>query len=236
MHDIQIFSDATKLAINAAQYFEKCSAEAIASRGNFNVVLSGGSTPKSMFQVLIRDSFLERIDWEKIHIYWGDELDVCPDDPESNYHMAHESFLVHIPIPEKNIHRIFSELGPNNAAASYESTLRGIFIGHLPRFDLVFLGMGTDGHTASLFPFTDALCESTRWVVPNFLKLQNIWRVTMTAPVINESRNIVFLVSGESKLKRLRQVLQGPYRPKTLPSQLIKPHNGKLIWMVDQPV
>ncbi len=236
MVEIQICADATDLALNAAQYFEHCSTDAIASRGLFNVVLSGGSTPKKMFQILRCNPFTKRIDWKKTHIFWGDERDVCPDDPESNYRMANESLLMHVPIPKNNIHRIISELGAKCAAARYESKLRILFNGQLPRFDLIFLGMGEDGHTASLFPFTEALYESTRWVVPNYLKLKNTWRVTLTAPAINESRNIVFLVSGESKMERLRQVLHGPYQPKVLPSQLIKPQNGNLIWMVDHQV
>jgi 6-phosphogluconolactonase len=236
MKEIQVYTDATKLANAAAQYFWQCSAEAIESRGRFNVVFSGGSTPKAMYQILGCIPWIEQIDWERTHIFWGDERDVNPDDPESNYGMAREALLLHVPIPDKNIHRIFSELGAHGAASSYERTLRLYFENEFPRFDLVFLGMGTDGHTASLFPLTDALQETTRWVIPNFLKQKNTWRITLTAPAINAARHIVFLVSGENKMERLRQVLQGPYQPELLPSQLIKPQHGTLIWMLDHPV
>ena len=132
MIEIQHYDDATDLALNAAQYFEQCSIEAIASRGLFHVVLSGGSTPKTMFQMLRCDPFSKRVDWKKTHIFWSDERDVCPEDPESNYRMAHESLLMHVPIPEKNIHRIFSELGAKSAAVHYESKLHNIFNDQFP--------------------------------------------------------------------------------------------------------
>jgi len=150
--------------------------------------------------------------------------------------MTHEALLARVPIPGKNIHRVFAEKGAHNAAAGYERTLRRFFDDRFPRFDLVYLGMGTDGHTASLFPHTSALDETDLWVVSNYLQQQNIWRVTLTAPAINAARQIVFLVSGESKTERLHQVLYGPYQPTLLPSQLIKPKQGILIWMVDHPI
>ncbi len=236
MGEIQIFGDTKELAQGAAQYFARCSAEAISSRGLFNVVLSGGNTPKIMFQILRCHPYDSQIDWKNTHIFWGDERDVGPDDPKSNYRMAHNSLLRRIPIPKNNINRILSEYGAKIAAARYEITLRDHFNGKLPRFDLIFLGMGVDGHTASLFPNTEALKKSKQWVVPNYIPPQKTWRVTMTATVINEARNIVFLINGENKIDRMRQVLQGPYQPNRLPSQLIKPINGKLIWMVDHPI
>jgi len=236
INDVQVFADGADLAGAAAQVFIQNAAEAITARGCFNVVLSGGSTPKAMYQLLATHSLAEQIDWGSVQVFWGDERDVPPDHPESNYRMANEALLEHVPIPRKNIHRIFSEEGAQSAAADYEHTLRRIFDGHFPCFDLVYLGMGIDGHTASLFPHTFALDETVLWVVSNYLPQQNIWRVTLTASAINAARKIVFLVSGERKTERLIQVLHGPYQPKLLPSQLVKPKQGELLWMVDHPI
>jgi len=234
MTNIRIGSDINALARTAADAIQDLSKKAISQTGRFSIALSGGSTPKTLFELLARE-YAHKVDWSNTYIFWGDERCVRPDDPDSNYKMARETLLDLVPLPASNVHRIKGELEPAEAALEYEGTLGTFFQDQRPRLDLILLGMGDDGHTASLFPGTDALNEQTRWVVPNHvMSAKQTWRITFTVPVINNAANVMFLVAGSGKAARLKQVVQGAYAPNDLPSQLIKPTDGELIWAVDQ--
>ena len=235
MSDIQTLPDPAAVAQVGAEQFVTLAQAANTERGQFNVALSGGSTPKAMFALLTTDAYSQRVAWDKVHVFWGDERSVPPDDPDSNYRMAREAFLSHVPLPEANIHRIESERPLEEAAQNYQQTLRQHFGGAgFPRFDLILLGMGGDGHTASLFPQTAALDETNALTVPNFVPQLNTWRVTLTVPVINQARQVTFLVVGAGKAERLHDVLRGTHDPQRLPSQLIAPTDGTLTWLLDQ--
>jgi len=233
MTNIRVAPDVATLARMAADTIQDLAQTAISQTGRFTVALSGGSTPKTLFQLLASD-YQEKIDWKNTYIFWGDERCVPPDDADSNYKMARETLLDHVSLPESNVYRIKGELPPEDGAAQYEETLRTYFNNELPRLDLILLGMGDDGHTASLFPGTDALNERQKWVIPNHVvSAKQTWRITLTLTVINNASNIMFLVAGTGKAETLKRVLQGDYKPTELPSQLIKPTNGNLIWAVD---
>lgn len=234
MADIRVYSDAEQLTRAAAEHFVELAALAIAARGRFSVALSGGSTPRSLYSLLAMDEFARRVDWSHVYIFWGDERCVPPDHPDSNYRMAQEALLDHVALPAQNIFRIRGEIEPAQAAAEYDRTLR-MFFRDSPgaRFDLLWLGMGDDGHTASLFPGAAALDEQVQWVIENYVEAKKAWRITLTPPAINAAANVTFLVSGAGKAERLRQVLKGAYQPRELPAQLVNPVNGHLIWMVD---
>ncbi|MEO8608666.1 MAG: 6-phosphogluconolactonase [Chloroflexota bacterium] len=234
MSQVQIYPDASSLSIAAAERIVGLADEAIKDHGGFSIALSGGSTPKAIYELLAAPNYIERIDWSNVHVFWGDERCVPPDDVESSYHMARETLLDHVPIPSANIRRIQGEIPPDEAATKYERLLHHFFGNLSPRFDVILLGMGDDGHTASLFPGTKALSEEKRWVIENYVEAKQMWRVTLTKNAINAAVNVIFLVSGVGKSERLRQVLEGNYRRDKLPSQLIKPEDGSLLWMVDQ--
>ena len=241
---IETHPDAASLARAAAKHFVVLAREAIVDHDQFAVALAGGSTPRGMYALLAGDEFAAQVDWSRVHVFWGDERCVPPDHPDSNYRMAWEVLLNHVPIPADNIHRIRCEMEPTQAATHYEETLRAFFATHpaepgsgdqgpAPRFDLILLGMGNDGHTASLFPGTAALHEQTRWVVAHYVEKLGAWRVTFTPVVLNAAANVIFLLSGASKAERLCQVLTGPYQPDVLPAQLVQPRGGHLLWLVD---
>ncbi|MBI1277120.1 MAG: 6-phosphogluconolactonase [Anaerolineaceae bacterium] len=233
MTNIRVAPDVAALARTAANTIQALSQRAISQSGRFTIALSGGSTPKTLFQLLASD-YKEAVDWENVYVFWGDERCVPPDDADSNFRMARETLLDYVPISEANIFRIKGELPPSDGAAQYELTLRGVFKDQLPRLDLILLGMGDDGHTASLFPGTDALNERQKWVIPNHvLTAKQTWRITFTLPVINNAANVMFLVAGTGKAETLKRVLKGEYKPTELPSQLIKPTDGTLVWAVD---
>jgi 6-phosphogluconolactonase len=237
--DMHIVANADALCLAAAAEVVSCVESAVREKGSCTVVLSGGSTPKSLYALLADDaSWRARIPWETVHFFWGDERHVPPHHPVSNYRMAHEAMLSKVPIPAVNIHRIKSEYpDAEQAAREYEQTLREFFrltAGHYPSFDLVFLGLGPDAHTASLFPGTRALYERQRLVVANWVGKFFADRITMTAPVLNNAVRVIFLVSGGEKALPLKAVLQGRYEPSQLPAQLIQPDRGRLLWLVDQ--
>jgi 6-phosphogluconolactonase len=232
MQAVATFPDQDTLAEAAAQHIVTLAKEAITTRGRFSIALSGGSTPKQTLSCLASDEFAPMMDWQKVHVFWGDERCVPPDHADSNYLMAREVMLDRVPIPIENIHRIQAELNPTDAAHIYETELRAFFQ-EVPRFDLVLLGMGDDGHTASLFPGTEALIEEDRWVVANYIARLSSWRITLTPIAITAAASITFLVSGAHKAERLHEVLNGPYKPRELPSQLVKPLDGRLRWLVD---
>jgi 6-phosphogluconolactonase len=231
--EIKIVEDLPALYRAGADEFSQCAREAIAAGGRFAVALSGGSTPKRVYSLLAGD---RNLPWDKIHIFFGDERHVPPADPESNYRMANESLLSRVPVPQQNVHRIMAELDANVAATNYEKELRNFFQaapGEWPRFDLIMLGMGPDGHTASLFPMSAALNENSRWVVANWVEKFNTYRITFTFPVINHSAEIMFLVAGEDKADTLKRVFD-PQTKDGYPSQRVRPVNGRLLWLVDK--
>jgi 6-phosphogluconolactonase len=240
MADISVYPDAAALAEAAAERFVALAAEAIARYGRFAVALSGGSTPRAMYARLAVPDEAMRIEWDRVHVFFGDERCVPPENPDSNYHMVREALLNRVPIPRHCVHRIRGEIDPQEAAHEYEAAVGRFFAARAdaaargrPRFDLILLGLGEDGHTASLFPGSPALQEKWRWVVAAHAEHLGQWRVTLTPAVINAAANVVFLVSGEAKRERLWEVLEGAYRPEELPAQVVSPTDGALLWMVD---
>ena len=231
---MHIYSDYESLSRGAAELFVEKAEQAVRGRGRFSVVLSGGSTPRRTYELLASPSFRERVAWGRVHVFWGDERCVPPDDPQSNARMARLALLDHVPIPSAQIHPIECEQSPAEAAGCYEATIRSFFGGGPPRFDLVFLGLGEDGHTGSLFPHTEVLKEGDRWVSEVYLQARGIYRVTLTAQAFNSAATVAFLVSGAEKATILQRVLQGPYDSMLLPAQLIRPHDGDLRWLVDK--
>jgi 6-phosphogluconolactonase len=211
---------------------------AIAQRDAFRIALAGGSTPRPLYEHLAVDPY---IDWRKWHIFWGDERAVPPTDPESNYAMARTSLLDKLTTPPGLVVRVPAELDPAAAALRYEQSVRDLVPSFhteetvfVPRFDMIVLGMGDDGHTASLFPYTEAISESKRIVVANPVPQLNTTRITFTYPLINAARRILVLVNGEKKAAALRSVISGPYEPERLPIQALNPVDGQIVWLVDE--
>ncbi|MGB5079324.1 MAG: 6-phosphogluconolactonase [Burkholderiales bacterium] len=222
----------------AAAEFARLAADAVARRGSFSVALSGGSTPQGLYAALVADAKLrEAVAWDRTLVFWGDERQVPPGHPDSNYGMAREVLLSKVPVPEMNVHRIQGELGDaSEAAHSYEDDMRaalGLPATGLPRFDLVLLGLGADGHIASLFPGTEALRERHRAATANWVDTLRAWRITLTLPAINRARSIMFLVCGEDKAEVVKAVLEGPSVPEPLPARLVRPRSGRLLWFMD---
>ncbi|MGC1962604.1 MAG: 6-phosphogluconolactonase [Candidatus Sulfotelmatobacter sp.] len=220
----------------AADEVLRAATHAVAERGRFTIALSGGSTPRSMYTLIAANASVT-LPWDRMFFFFGDERHVPPDDPESNYRMANESLLAKVPVPPANVFRIPAENPDAEAAEMYEQTLRKFFAlaaGEFPRFDLILLGIGPDGHTASLFPETVALQEKTRLVVANWVEKLNTSRITLTLPVLNHARCIAFLVSGIDKAAALHEVLEGKAPGEKYPSKLVQPSEGKLIWFVDR--
>jgi len=226
---LRVYKDADELARAAASLFLDLSSEKIAEKGSFTAVLSGGKTPEKLYGLLASPEFKENIEWAKVHLFWGDERCVPPDDPESNYAMASRVLLTGVPVPRENIHRIKGELGPQLAAALYEEEITKYFKDSAPVFDLVLLGLGSDGHTLSLFPGTDALGEKKRLVAENYVEKLGMWRVTMTLPLVNRASNLVFIISGAAKGAALREVVKEGLHP----AGMIRPANGRLLWLAD---
>jgi 6-phosphogluconolactonase len=231
---IRIFNDTESLSRAAATLFSEESQLAVQLHGRFDVVLCGGRTPQRMHEILAQPPFRQQIPWLQTHIFWGDERCVPLHDPRSNEKWAREELLNEVPVSSDHIHPIRCHKSPRDAAEAYESKLRKIFDGHLPQFDLIFLGLGSNGHTASLFPDTDVLEEDKRWAAEVYVKEDYLHRVTLTVPVINNAKHVVFLVSGAEKASVLHQVLEGPFTPRKLPAQLIQPTNGNITWLVDK--
>jgi len=230
---IQIFSDSFALAAGAAEHFVARSIEAVERRGLFTVALSAGSTPSILYQLLADQSepFRDQIPWSNIHFFWSDERHVPPDHPESNYRMANEALLSHVPVSENNVHRVLSENPDASAAAeAYESTLWALAHDDLPRLDLILLGLGTDGHTASIFPGSEVLHETRRLVAAPWVEKLKTYRITMTLPLLNNGASVVFLVSGKEKAQIVKEVLEGP---KKYPAQEVRLANGELLWLLD---
>jgi 6-phosphogluconolactonase len=218
--------------------FASVSKAAADARGVARIAISGGTTPKAMFALLADRSapYFAQAPWDRLHLFWVDERCVPPTDIESNYRMTNEAMLAHVPLPAAQVHRMEGELDPQAAAARYEAVIREEFKlgeGEIPSFDLVLLGMGDDGHTASLFPHTTALHEMKRLVVANHVPQKETWRITLTSPVINSGREVAFLIEGAGKAQVVRDVFLGAYDPETKPSQLVRPESGRLTVMLD---
>ena len=232
--EIIIVPDADALARAGARRFVQLARQASDSRGRFTAALSGGSTPGDMYRLLAEEPYRSEVPWQRVHLFWGDERSVRPEDPGSNYRMAEETLLSHVPVPSENVHRIQGELAPEQAARAYGRDLEDFFCGPHTRFDLVLLGLGSDGHTASLFPGAAVLEETARLVaaVEAHYEGRPASRITLTLPAINTSRHVLFLVSGSGKAEILNQVLSTPRGP--LPAQRVQPRAGELTWLIDE--
>ena len=236
--DVVLVLDREGLALEAARRFEIACAEAISRAGRFTVALSGGSSPVSLYTTLASEAYRSKIDWGSVHVFWGDERCVPPDHAQSNYKLAHDTLLKHVPIPTKQAHRMRGEdPNPETAALDYEKVLGTVFQlkpGKSPPFDLILLGMGADGHTASLFPGSPHLKEAKRLVVACDAPSRRQHRLTLTLPVINNARTVMFLVAGNGKEEALRRVLHEKHTTDPLPAKLVKPGHGRVIWLIDR--
>ncbi len=239
------------MAHAAAEAWVASAASAIRDRGRFVVALSGGSTPRALYQLMATPRYARRIDWSNVHVCFGDERCVPPDDAQSNYRMTRDTLLDHVPIAAAHIHRMRGEDPPLASALAYEAELRSLFASptsaappakaqpieapptDAPCFDLVLLGLGVDGHTASLFPHGDAVRESSRWVVAEKVSSVAMWRISLTPPLINRSRQVLFLVAGAEKAEAVREVLSGHRDPDQWPAQAIAPRHGRTTWLLD---
>ena len=232
---LRIFDDLETLSIHAANLFSTQAARSILERDQFLVALNGGGTPTRLFQFLATD-FHDKVNWAKVHVFWGDERCVPPDDPGSSYGQAQELLLSHVPIPESNIHRIKGELTPIEASKEYSLLLKEHASPALdwPRFDLIYLGMGEDGHTASLFPDSQVNVSQAALPVTAHYQDRPANRVTLTQLVFNSARMVVFMATGEKKAVTLAEVLSDRYNPEYYPAQRIDPKDGELIWLVDE--
>ncbi len=232
--EIKIFPDLQELSRAAAEMFLKIGGEAIEKRGQFTVALAGGSTPKSLYNLLTTDKFRSQIDWKNVFFFFGDERNVPPDDKDSNFRMANETLFEPLNIEEDKFYRWNVEINnPEKVAENYVGIIESFFHG-FPAFDLILLGMGADGHTASLFPHSAALQETNKIAIANRVEKLETTRFTFTFPTINNASNVIFLVGGEEKAETLSKVLHGEFQPEEFPSQNIRPANGNLFWLVDE--
>jgi 6-phosphogluconolactonase len=236
--EVRILPDGAAIAKRAAEKFVEAAKAAVKKKGSFTVALAGGSTPKALYGLLANDPALRaQVPWDRMQVFFGDERHVPPDHPDSNFRMASEAMISKAPLKTEQVHRIKGEYSDTEkAAVEYEQELRTYFKladGQLPCFDLFLLGMGNEGHTLSLFPGTRALHDNRRLVMRNWIGKLYTERVTMTAPLANNAALVIFMVTGADKAPVLKAVLEGPYEPEQLPSQLIGPKNGKLLWLVD---
>jgi len=236
--EIRILADGAAIAKRAAREFVQAAASAVREKNAFNVALAGGSTPKALYSLLVNDPALRsQIPWDKIHLFFGDERHVASDHPDSNFRMATEAMISKSPLKPEQVTRIKGEYpDTQQAALEYEQALREYFklkAGEYPRFDLLFAGMGNEGHTLSLFPGTKALHADGRIAVRNWIGKLCTERITLTAPAACNAAEIIFMVTGADKACALKSVLEGPHEPDQLPVQLLRPQNGKLLWLVD---
>lgn len=237
MSEVHIYPTAQLQAQACAERIVSIAQKALSARGCFTIALAGGGTPRLTYQLLATEAYSSQIDWRDSYIFFSDERCVPPESRDSNARMARETLLNFVPIPLNHIHRIHGELEPQQAAEQHETALRDFFERRLglrsPQFDVVLLGLGADGHTASLFPGSPALHALGRWAVANEVAALKSWRITLTAEAINAAANVLFLVSGAEKAEAVKRVLEGPHRPELLPAQLIRPEAGSLHWLLD---
>ena len=235
--EIRVLPTLQDIFYAAAQHFVPLATQAVSKNGRFTVAFAGGSTPKGLYSLLATE-FRSSIPWKQTYFFWGDERHVPPDHPDSNFRMANEAMLSKVPVAASNVFRVPTERkDANEVAAEYEQTIRSFFqlkTGELPGFDLILLGLGPDGHTASLFPDTSALQETSRLVVANWIAKFQTYRITLTLPVLNHAGCISFLVAGADKAHALHEVLEGDASGEQFPAKLVKPAQGKLIWFVDR--
>lgn len=232
---ISVYPTPAEVAAEAARRVVATAQAAVKERGVFRLALAGGSTPKALYQLLAAEPHVSAMPWDDTEIFFGDERCVAKDHKDSNYLMAEQAFLSKVPLPPENINRMKGEIDPTAAAEEYDKMLHNV-LGAGLRLDIVLLGMGDDGHTASLFPHTKALEEKTKWVVANYAENSTTgksWRITFTAPFINRAAEVMFLICGASKAARLQEVIEGDRDPMRLPSQLISPEGGKLTLLLD---
>ena len=231
---LSVFNDGNALAHAAAALFTQLAQEAVAARGRFAVALAGGETPRRTYQLLSQEPYRSRVPWEHVHVFWSDERSVPFTDPRNNALMTHTALLSHVPVPRQNVHPIHCNGSAQQAADAYAIELAGFFKGSAPRFDLVLLGLGEDGHTASLLPGSGALMETVRWTAVAKRPEEHFYRVTLTAPILNQSAVTLFLVCGQGKATMLKSVLQGHDAPTPYPAQLVRPSAGSIHWFADK--
>jgi 6-phosphogluconolactonase len=231
---ISVYPDLEALSRAAADLFAERAAQAVADHGRCSILLAGGETPRRTYELLAEEPLRDQVPWGSVHVFWGDERSVPPDDSRSNAGMVHQALLNLVPIPAGQVYPIPGDRDPRQAADEYEDLLRRFFAGVAPRFDLVLLGLGDDGHTASLFPDLPVLEERQRWASATRRPGEEIGRVTLTPPLINQADLVVFLVAGEDKATVLREVLEDHPDPRSRPARMIMPEQGELRWMVDQ--
>ena len=232
--EVKVFESPAEVARAAAEYFVEQCRESVKRSNGFAVALSGGSTPKLLYELLANpnEPFREQIEWDKTFFFFGDERNVPPDDPDSNYRMVYEAMFSHA--PKTNVYRIPGEKPAAQAAEEYEDVLVEVFGADVPDLDLILLGLGEDGHTASLFPHSPALRETERYVAAPWVEKFNAYRITMTLPVLNNGKSVVFLVTGASKAEVLREVIKTDKKPDLYPAQAISPTNGAVSWFIDK--
>ncbi|MEZ0542091.1 6-phosphogluconolactonase [Fibrella arboris] len=231
---ITLTDNPADLAQKAAEWITDYAERMLEQRDRFTIALSGGSTPKALHELLAKPPLRDRIDWSRVHVFWGDERFVPLTDEKNNARMAFDTLLDHVPVPHDHIHVMQTDVPPAASMAEYDKLLHTYFDGHAHTFDLVLLGMGDDGHTLSLFPGTEVVNEDQAWTKAFFLTQQDMFRLTLTAPVVNKAAAVLFLVAGANKADALEEVLHGTYQPDTYPAQRIKPENGELIWFIDK--
>src|SRR6218665_490505 len=231
---VQIYNNTDEINTKAVDLFIESAQKAIAVKGKFTAVLTGGSSPAGIYKLLASNAYKNKIDWSKVYIFWGDERWVPLSDDLSNAKMSYSTLLSHVPIPQENIFEMYKDgVTPEDYAAEYEKSIRTV-LGEEGKFDLILLGMGDDGHTASLFPGEAVLEEQTKWVDAYYLAPQKMYRITLTAPLINKAEKIVVVAFGEKKINALKEVTTGEYNPTLYPMQLIKPVSGELLFLVDK--
>lgn len=237
MAEIVKLNNAEQVAEEAARRWVQIAQEAVSERGAFRIMLSGGNTPRLLYQLMASDSWRDQVPWEQTYVFWGDERRVPPSHPESAYRMARETLLDHVPVPDDHIFRLQGEGLESSVIRDYENKLRRHFQlkqGQWPRFDLVLLGLGADGHIASIFPGTRAVSDLSNTIVVGAVPGLNAERVTVTLPVFNQARHVIFLVVGAEKADAMFGSLEGPLQPSTYPAQAVKPVDGTVTWLVDK--
>ena len=227
---LEIHRDARAAARAGAEAFVAAARAAVEARGRFSVALAGGTAPREMYSLLVE----AEVPWQGVHLFWGDERCVPPRHPRSNYKMARNAFIQHVPIPAENVHRMRGELPAEEGAARYRDELAAFFGPGVPRFDLIHLGLGPDAHTCSLFPFDDLLRERSLTVAPALMRELGEPRVTITLPVVNAAARVEMFVVGGGKAEVVRKVLEGPLDPFRLPAQLVRPADGEYVWIMDE--
>jgi 6-phosphogluconolactonase len=232
--EIHVSKNTAELSKDLADRIVRLIEDTLRKQDRFTFVLSGGSTPKALYALLSESTYSENIAWERLHFFWGDERAVPFEDDRNNAKMCYEQLLNKVNVPAENIHIMRTDLSPVESAVAYEKVLRSYFKEGEPTFDFVLLGMGDDGHTLSLFPGTEVVHESDAWVSAFFLKAQDMYRITLTAPVVNAAKYVAFMATGAGKAETLKSVLEGDKNLDKFPSQIIKPENGELHWFVDE--